>query len=69
VVLLTAQRLQAGVRQLTGGHSAPTPDLFRAISAGERLLVSTVTLALCGAKLNSLKSLGSVVLPLLKITM
>jgi hypothetical protein len=62
-----AQRLQAAVEQLTGGHSTPTLDFFRAISAGECLVVSIVTL--CGAKLNSLTPLGSVVLPLLKITM
>jgi hypothetical protein len=64
-----AQRLQAAVEQLTGGH--PTPalglDFFRAISAGECLVGSTV--ALCGAKPNSLTPLGSVGLPLLKITM
>jgi hypothetical protein len=47
--------------------SAPTLDFFRVISAGECLVVSTV--ALCGAKLNSLTPLGSVGLPLLKITM
>jgi hypothetical protein len=52
-----AQRLQAAVEQLTGGHSTPTLDFFRAISAGECLVVSTVTL--CGAKLNSLTPLGS----------
>jgi hypothetical protein len=59
-----AQRLQAGVRQLTGEHSTPTLDFFRAISAGECLVpgyfsrrvlstrvVSTVTA--CGAKPNS----------------
>ena len=62
-----AQRLQAAVEQLTGEHSTPTLDFFRAISAGECLVVSTV--ALCGAKLNSLTPLGSVGLPLLKITM
>ena len=62
-----AQRLQAAVEQLTGEHSTPTLDFFRAISAGECLVVSIVTL--CGAKLNSLTPLGSVVLPLLKITM
>jgi hypothetical protein len=62
-----AQRLQAAVEQLTGEHSTPTPDFFRAISAGECLVVSIV--ALCGAKLNSLTPLGSVGLPLLKITM
>jgi hypothetical protein len=50
----------------TGAHPTPALDFFRAISAGECLLVSTV--ALCGAKLNSLTPLGSVVLPLLKIT-
>jgi hypothetical protein len=59
-------RLQAAVEQLTGGDSTPTPDFFRAISAGERLVVSIV--ALCGAKPNSLTPLGSVGLPLLKIT-
>jgi hypothetical protein len=66
-----AQRLQAGVRQreqVTRGtsdqHPTPALDFFRAISAGECLLVSTV--ALCGAKLNSLTPLGPVVLPLLK---
>jgi hypothetical protein len=36
------------------------------LSVGECLVVSTV--AMCGAKLNSLTPLGSVVLPLLKIT-
>jgi hypothetical protein len=40
---------------------------LRAISAGECLVVSTV--ALCGAKPNSLTPFGSVGLPLLKITM
>jgi hypothetical protein len=62
-----AQRLQAGVRQLTGEHPTAALDSFRAISAGECLVVITVTL--CGAKPNSLTPLGSVVLPLLKITM
>jgi hypothetical protein len=63
-----AQRLQAAVEQLTGEHSThPTLDFFPAIAAGECLVVSTV--ALCGAKLNSLTPLGSAVLPLLKITM
>ena len=62
-----AQRLQAAVEQLTGEHSTPTLDFFPAISAGECLVVSIVTL--CGAKLNSLTPLGSVVLPLLKNTM
>ena len=62
-----AQRLQAAVEQLTGEHSTPTLDFFRVISAGECLVVSIV--ALCGAKLNSLTPLGSVGLPLLKITM
>jgi hypothetical protein len=43
----------------TGAHpTAPPHDIFRAISAGECLVVSTV--ALCGAKLNSLTPLGSV---------
>jgi hypothetical protein len=50
----------------TGAHLTPTPDFFRAISAGECLVVSTV--ALCGAKPNSLTPWGSVVLPLLKFT-
>jgi hypothetical protein len=67
VVRGPAQRLQAAVEQLTGEHSIPTLDFFRAISAGECLVVSTA--ALCGAKLNSLTPLGSVGLPLLKITM
>jgi hypothetical protein len=53
-----AQRLQAAVEQLTGEHSTPNLDFFRAISAGECLVVSTR--ALCGAKLNSLTPLGSV---------
>jgi hypothetical protein len=61
-----AQRLQVGVRQLTGKHSTPTLDFFRVISAGECLVV--ITVALCGAKPNSLTPLGSFVLPLLKIT-
>jgi hypothetical protein len=43
-----AQRLQAAVEQLTGEHSTPTLDFFRAISAGECLVVSSVTL--CGAR-------------------
>jgi hypothetical protein len=51
----------------TRAHPTPTLDFFRAISAVECVLVSTVTL--CGAKLNSMTPLGSVVLPLLKITM
>jgi hypothetical protein len=62
-----AQPLQAGVGErkwvgggmVSGSRSLP--------SAGERLVVSTVTL--CGAKPNSLTQLCSVVLPLLKITM
>jgi hypothetical protein len=61
-----AQRLQAAVEQLTGEHPTPTLDFFRVISAGECLVVSIV--ALCGAKPNSLTPLGSVGLPLLKIT-
>jgi hypothetical protein len=42
-----AQRLQAGVRQReqvtrgTGAHPTPTPDFFRAISAGECLVLSS----------------------------
>ena len=60
--------LQAAVEQLTGKHSTPTLDFFRAISARECLVVSIVT-RLCGAKLNSLTPLGSVGLPLLKVTM
>jgi hypothetical protein len=63
-----AQRLQAAVEQLTGEHSTPTLDFFRAISAGECLCILVSTVALCGAKLNSLAPLGSVGLPLLKIT-
>jgi hypothetical protein len=39
-----AQRLQAAVEQLTGEHSTPTLDFFRATSAGECLVVSTVSL-------------------------
>jgi hypothetical protein len=41
------QRLQTGVRQLTGGHSTLTLEFFRAISAGGCLVVSTA--ALCAA--------------------
>jgi hypothetical protein len=62
VVLLSDCKRQA-VEQLTGEYSTPTLDFFRAISAGECLVVSIV--ALCGAKLNSLTPLGSVGLPLL----
>jgi hypothetical protein len=47
-----------------GGMASGSRSL---LSAGECLVVSTV--ALCGAKFNSLTPLGSVVLPLLKITM
>jgi hypothetical protein len=50
--LRPAQRLQAAVEQLTGEHFTHTPDFFRAISAGECLVVSIVTL--CGAKLSCL---------------
>jgi hypothetical protein len=39
-----AQRLQAAVEQLTGEHSTPTLDFFRAISAVECLVVSIVPL-------------------------
>jgi hypothetical protein len=53
-----AQRLKVAVEQLTGEHSTPTVDFFRAISAGGCLVVSTA--ALCGAKPNSLTPLGSV---------
>ena len=42
-----AQRLQAAVEQLTGEHSTPTLDFFRAISARECLVVSTVALSMC----------------------
>jgi hypothetical protein len=35
-----AQRLQSGVRQLTGEHCTPTLDSFRAISAGGCLVSS-----------------------------
>jgi hypothetical protein len=64
VVLLSDCKRESGNSR---GDIPPPPlrDLFRAISAGECLVVSTV--ALCGAKLNSLTPLGSVVLPLLKI--
>jgi hypothetical protein len=68
-----AQRLQAAsgspAARAGGAEAHPTPalDFFRATSAGERLLVSTVTL--CGAKPNSLTPLDPVVLTLLKITM
>jgi hypothetical protein len=62
-----AQRLQGGSRATHGEHSTPTLYFFRAISAGECLVVFIVTL--CGAKLYSLTPLGSVGLPLLKITM
>jgi hypothetical protein len=49
----------------TGAHPPPPLDFFRAIAAGGCLVVSTV--ALCGAKLNSLAPLGPVVLPSLKV--
>jgi hypothetical protein len=61
------QRLQAAAEPLPGKPTTPTLDVLREISAGECLVVSIV--ALCGAKLNSLTPLGSVGLPLLKITM
>jgi hypothetical protein len=38
----SAQRLQAAVEQLTGGHSTLPLDFFLAISAGECLVVSAV---------------------------
>jgi hypothetical protein len=38
-----AQRLQAAVEQLTGEHPTPTPDFFRAISAGGCLVVNSLT--------------------------
>jgi hypothetical protein len=61
---------ESGCRHARGHTPPPLPhtlDLFRAISAEECLVVSTV--ALCGTKLNSLTPLGPVVLPLLKTTM
>ena len=54
-----------GERKWVGGGMVS--DSRSLLSAGECLVVSTV--ALCGAKPNSLTQLGSVVLPLLKITM
>jgi hypothetical protein len=58
----------------TGAPPTPTLDFFRAISAGgvggdQGVLLLVSTVALCGAKPNSLTPLGPVVLPLLKITM
>jgi hypothetical protein len=61
------QQGEGGTLRTSHPRPTPSPDFFLAISAGECLVVSTV--ALCGAKLNSLTPLGSVVLPLLKITM
>jgi hypothetical protein len=61
-----AQPLRAGVGERKWVDGGMVSDSRSLLSAGE-CLVSTV--ALCGAKLNSLTSLGSVVLPLLKITM
>jgi hypothetical protein len=58
VVLLSYRKRESGVRSPaaragdTGTHPTPTLDFFRAISAGECLFASTV--ALCGAKPNSL---------------
>jgi hypothetical protein len=64
-----AQRLQVELFTASGKRQSSNSrgNFFRAISAGECLVVSIV--ALCGAKLNSLTPLGSVGLPLLKITM
>jgi hypothetical protein len=50
-LLLSDCKRQSSNSQLTGEHPTPTLDFFRAISAGECLVVSTV--ALCGAKPNS----------------
>jgi hypothetical protein len=47
--LSVTQRLQAGARQLTGEHSAPTRDFFRAISAGECLFGSAAAAAAAAA--------------------
>jgi hypothetical protein len=61
-----AQRLQAGVRQLTGEHSTPTLDFFRLSSDFSRRVLSIVSIvALCGVwrqaqQPNSLTPLGSV---------
>jgi hypothetical protein len=62
-----AQPLRAGVGERKWVNGGMVSDSRSLLSAGECLVVSTV--ALCGAKLNSLTPLGSVVLPLLKITM
>jgi hypothetical protein len=68
VVLLSDCKRQSSNSR---GNKVPPPPLTSferfQISAGECLVVSTV--ALCGAKPNSLTSLGSVGLPLLEITM
>jgi hypothetical protein len=70
VVLLSDFKRQSSNSQLTGEHPTPTLDFFRAISAGECLVVSTVALYVAPSPTqNSLTPLGSVVLPLLKITM
>jgi hypothetical protein len=69
VVLLSDCKRESGSeigRGDTGEHPTSILDFFRAISAGECLVVSI--LALCGAKPNSLAPLGPVVLLLLKIT-
>ena len=65
-----AQRLQAAVEQLTGEHSTPTLDFFRAISAGECLVVSTVALSMWRqAQLTDAHwAQWAVGLPLLKIS-
>jgi hypothetical protein len=67
-----AQPLRAGVGErkwVGGGMRVGVSDSCRSLlSAGECFLV-VIIVALRGAKLNSLTPLGSVVLPLLKITM
>jgi hypothetical protein len=72
VVQAVVVRASGGGGERRGKHGIFFPSsieihFFRAISAGECLVVSIV--ALCGAKPNSLTPLGSVGLPLLKITM
>jgi hypothetical protein len=59
-----AQPLRAGVGERKWVNGGMVSDSRSLLSAGECLVVSTVTM--CGAKLNSLTPLGSVVLPLLK---
>jgi hypothetical protein len=62
-----AQHLRAGDGERKWANGGMISDSRSILSAGECLVVTTVTI--CAVKMNSLTPLGPVVLPLLKFTM